>query len=101
MLIQRNQRTKRRRVQDREQNTVTGSIPREDLALHQRITGVRSQLLTDLFFSLTKSKRLRLSEEVGEEDTVMFGVCDGVVSGCGGEEVCWDEFRALVDELVE
>jgi len=42
-----------------------------------------------------------LSEEVGKEDTVVFGVFDGVEGCGGGEKVGGDELRSLVDELVE
>ena len=67
----------------------------------ESITTSSRPYIADLILRLTEGQRLRLSEEVGEEDTVVFGVGDGVVGRCGGEEVCWDEFRALVDELVE
>lgn len=101
VLIQRNQRTQCRRVKNREQNTVARPVSREDLALHQRLARVRAQLLADLLLRLAEGERLGLSEEVGEEDTVVLGVGDGVVSRGGSEEVSGDELCALVHELVE
>lgn len=101
VLIQRNQRTQRCRVQNREQNTVARPVSREHLALHQRLARVRAQLLADLLLRLAECERLGLSEEVGEEDAVVLGVGDGVVSRGGGEEVGGDELCALVHELVE
>ena len=60
-----------------------------------------SQLLPDLFLSFSEGQSLGLSKEVGEEDTVVEGVADGVESSGRGDKICGNNFRSLVDELVE
>ena len=73
----------------------TSAVGRESITTSSR------PYIADLILRLTEGQRLRLSEEVGEEDTVVLGVTNGVVSGCGSKEVSGDEFRSLVDELIE
>jgi hypothetical protein len=101
VLVQRNQRAQRRGVQEREQNAVARPVAREDLGLDQRLGCTGPKLLADLLLGLAKSKRLGLSEEVGEEDAVVFRGRDWVVGRRRGEEVGGDELCALVHELIE
>ena len=71
MLVQSNQGSKRLRGEEREDDTVTGAIALEDLALDQGLARIGANLLADLLLGLAKGERLGLSEEVGEEDAVM------------------------------
>lgn len=71
VLVQGNQGSKRRRGEEREDDTVTGAISLEDLALDQRLARIGANFLADLLLGLAKGERLRLSKEVGEEDAVM------------------------------
>ena len=57
--------------------------------------------LTDFLLGLTECESFRLSEVVGEKDTVMLRVRDRVVRRSRGEEVGGDKFGALMHELVE
>lgn len=60
-----------------------------------------TELRADLLLRLAKRERLGLCEKVGQEDAVVLRFGDRVVRRCGGEEVCGDEFGALVNQLVE
>ena len=71
MFVQGNQGSKRRRGEEREDDTVTGAIALEDLALDERLARIGANFLADLLLGLTKGERLGLSEKVGEEDPVM------------------------------
>ena len=71
MFVQGNQGPKRRRGEEREDDTVTGAIALEDLALDQRLARIGANFLTDLLLGLAKGECLGLSEEVGEEDAMM------------------------------
>ena len=57
--------------------------------------------LTDFLLGLAERERFRLSEEVGEQDTMVLRVGNRAVGSSQGEEVGGDELRALVDKLVE
>lgn len=57
--------------------------------------------LANLLLGLTKRQRLGLSEEVGEQDTVVKRFVDGILRRRRGDEVCGDEFRSLMNELIE
>ena len=101
VLVQRDESPKRRRRQEREDDTVARAVALEDLGLHKRIRRVRPELLAHLFLSLTERERLGLREEVREQDSVVLRVRDRVVRRRRREEVGRDELRALVHELVE
>lgn len=94
-------RTKGSRSEQGEHNARARPITLEDLALDQDLAGVRAQLLLHLVLGLTKGKGLRLSKEVGQEDAMVLRMVDGVVGRGGSNEVRGDEFRSLVDKLVE
>ena len=66
MLVQGNQGPKRRRGELREDNAITGAIALEDFALDQRLGGIRTHFLADLFLCLAKGERLGLCEVIGE-----------------------------------
>ena len=87
--------------QQREDNAVARPIALEDFALDECLARVLSQLIPHLFLSLTESQRLRLGEEVAEQDAVMLRVRDRIVRSCGGYKVCGDKFGTLVHQLVE
>ena len=57
--------------------------------------------LADLVLGLAERERLRLREEVGEQDAVVLRARDRVVRRRGRDEVGWDELRTLVHKLVE
>lgn len=101
MLVQSNQSAKRPRGQKWEQNAVARTVSFKHLALHECLACATPELLADLLFRLTKGQRFRLCEEIGEQNAVMLRVGDGVVGGCRGDEIGRDQFRSLVDELVE
>jgi hypothetical protein len=93
--------TKRLRRQEREHDAVRWPVSLEHLALHNLILDALVTLCTNLFLCLAECQRLRLGEEVGEEDTVMLRAVDGVVGRSGSDEVGRDDLGALMDELVE
>lgn len=101
MLVESNQCTKGCRIKDIKHQTRTRAVALEDLALNQCLAGIGSELLPDLFLGLAEREGLGLSKEVGEEDTMVFGIRDWVVSVSGCKEVRGNDFCALVDELVE
>lgn len=57
--------------QQREDDTVAWPISLKDFALDQRLAGIWPQLLPDLLLGFSEGQGLGLSEEVGEEDTVV------------------------------
>jgi hypothetical protein len=71
VFVQGNQGSKRCRGEEREDDTVTGAIALEDLALDQCLAHIGAHFLADLLLGLAKGEHLGLSEEVGEEDAVM------------------------------
>jgi len=66
MLIQGNQRPKRRRGELREDDAITGAIALKDFALDQGLGRIRTRFLADLFLCLAKGERLGLCEVIGE-----------------------------------
>ena len=96
-----NEHTESSRGQQREDNAVAWPVALENLAFDQRLAGIWSQLLPNLFLSLSEGQSLGLSEEVGEEDTVVEGVADRVESSSRGNKICGNKLRSLVNELVE
>jgi hypothetical protein len=54
-----------------------------------------------LFFALSDHKSFGLGKEVTGQHLLVFVVVDWVVAFCSKDEVGWDEFGALVQELVE
>ena len=84
-----------------EDDAVAWPVTLEDLTLDQRLAGVCPQLLPNLFLGLSEGQSLGLSEEVGEEDTVVERVTDRVKRGGGGDEICGDQLGSLVNKLVE
>lgn len=101
MLVESNKRTKSCRIKDVKHQTRAGSVTLEDLTLDEGLACIRSEFLPDLLLGLAERESFGLSEEVRQEDTVVFTVCDGVVGVSGCKEIRGDEFSALVDELVE
>ena len=101
MFVQGNQGSKRRRGEEREDDTVTGAIAFEDLALDQRLARIGADFLADLLLGLAEGESLGLGEEVGEEDAVMQRAAQRIVRRGRGEEVRRDELGTLVYELVE
>jgi hypothetical protein len=84
-----------------EDDAVAWPVALEDLALDQRLASIWSQLLPNLLLGLSEGQSLGLSEEVGEEDTVVEGVTDRVEGGGRGDEIGGDQLGSLVNELVE
>ena len=87
--------------QQREYDAVTWPVALEHFALDQRLASIRPQLLSNLLLGLSEGQRLGLSEEVGEENTVVKGVTDGVEGGCRSDEIGRDQLGALMNKLVE
>jgi hypothetical protein len=75
------------RRQQREDNTVAGLISLENFTLDEWFARFITQLIPHLFLRFTKSQSLWLREEVAEQDTVMFGVRDGIMRSCRSYEV--------------
>ena len=99
--IERRSRTQDLRCKQREHNTIRRSVPIEHLTLHKNIACVGPELRLDLRLRLAKRERLRLREEVGKQDAVVLRVMDRVVRRRRRDEICGDDLRALVHELVE
>ena len=101
VLVERDERTKRRRREERENDAVARAVSLEDLGLDERVGRARAELLAHLVLGLAERERLGLREEVGEQDAVVLRAGDGVLSRRGRDEVSGDELGALVHELVE
>lgn len=71
MLVQGNQRPKRRRGELWKDDAVTGAIALEDFALDQCLARIRAHFLANLLLSLAKGERLGLCEVIGKQDTVV------------------------------
>lgn len=87
--------------QQREDDAVAWPVALEDLAFDQRLTSIWPYLLPNLFLGLSEGQSLRLSEEIGEEDTVVEGVTDRVKGGGRGNEIGRNQLGTLVNKLVE
>ena len=101
MLVQSNQRTEGPRGHNWEQDAVARTVPFKHLALHQRLARATPEFLADLLLRLAKRQCFGLRKEVGEQNAVVLRVGDGVVRGCGGDEIGRNQLGSLVDELVE
>ena len=94
-------RTESCRCQQREDDAIAWPVALEHLALDQRLASVRPQLLPNLLLCLSEGQRLGLSEEIGEENTVVEGVTDRVEGGGGSDEIGRDQLGSLVNKLIE
>ena len=101
MLIEGNQSTQCTRCQLAEEQRGSWPVSLEDFGLDEEfILGIlRRQFCLDFLFCFAKGKCLSLSKEVGEQDIVM--VSNWVLRLNRREEIAWDEFGSLVDQLVE
>lgn len=102
VLVHYNERSKSLRSQFLEQNRVRRAVTLENFTLPQGLVlSLLSQFLTNSLFVLSECECFRLSEEVGEEDSVVETVSDRVLSFDRSEEIGRNELGTLVDELVE
>jgi hypothetical protein len=101
VLVERDERAERRGRELREHDAVARAVALEHLALHERLARVLRQLRAHLVLGLPERERLRLREEVREQDPVVLRALDRVQARRGREEVRRDQLRALVHELVE
>lgn len=104
VLVQSDQRTESARGQLVEHDRVGGLVAFEHLVRDERferrpLEAGLGQFGDHFIAGLALHERFGLREEVREQDRVMFA--DGVLAFDGGEEIARDEFRPLVDELVE
>ena len=71
VLVERDERTKRRGREEREHDAVAGEVAFEDLGLDECVGRAGPELLAHLLLGLAERERLGLREEVGEQDAVV------------------------------
>lgn len=87
VLVQGEERAKRSWGHQWEHDAVARPVPLEHLTLHEGLACTGPKFLAHLRLRLTKGKCLRLGEEVGEQNAVVLGFCDGVVTRSWGDEI--------------
>ena len=64
VLVERDERTKRRGREEREHDAVARTVALKHLALHERLASTGAKLLADLLLSLAEGECLRLREVI-------------------------------------